>query len=85
MLFSDWNHRFQSLCSQSKMCRLGDMITSLRDPPIYNPKGRPSTTRLSGPSEGPAQPINHQVECSATAAFATSQDTIVQHVPNGFS
>ena len=90
VLFSEWNHTFQSLCSQSKMCRLGDTITSLHDPPIHNPKGRPSTTRLSGPSEGPAQPVNRRVECKhlppvRTQLFNTSPTALVDYIMNEYS
>ncbi|KIK06158.1 hypothetical protein K443DRAFT_89940 [Laccaria amethystina LaAM-08-1] len=43
--------------ARDKICaiQLGDTFTGLPDPHISNPKGRPSTTRLTGPSEGRAR------------------------------
>jgi len=43
--------------ARDKICaiQLRDTFTGLPDPHISNPKGRPSTTRLTGPSEGRAR------------------------------
>ena len=68
----------------------GGELGQLRDPPIHNPKGRPSTTRLGGPSEGPAQPVNRRVECKhlppvRTQLFNTSPTALVDYIMNEYS
>ena len=74
---------------------LRKMPTYPLDPPIHNPKGRPSTTRLSGPSEGPARGGGasraHQLlsrmqrNCSICHRPGHNRSNLVNYIMNKYS